>query len=99
MPEIASHRIPTQIATAPWPWLSSFESPAHPVKSLNLKLSGPRGALQSSDTFRLTVASGMPSLRDAAERLPASTAASRVDMDSSRSITLPYNGRIVLELT
>jgi hypothetical protein len=28
--------------------LSSFESPAHPVKSLTLKLSGPRGALHES---------------------------------------------------
>jgi hypothetical protein len=36
--------------------------------------------------LRLTVASGIPSLRDAPERLPASTAASNVDMDSSRSM-------------
>src|ERR1700732_1922103 len=35
-----------------------------------------RRCASSSETFRLTVASGMPSLRDAPERLPASTAAS-----------------------
>jgi hypothetical protein len=23
MPEIASHRIPTQLATAPWPWFNA----------------------------------------------------------------------------
>src|SRR5262249_25365528 len=44
-----------------------------------------RGA-SSSETFRLTVASGIPSLRDADDRLPASTAASSVDMASSLSI-------------
>src|SRR5260221_5360237 len=39
-----------------WPWLSSFESPAHPVKSLNLNLSGPRGALHSESRLRLGLA-------------------------------------------
>jgi hypothetical protein len=42
--------------------------------------------LQLSETFRLTVASGIPSLRDAPERLPASTAASNADMASSLSM-------------
>src|SRR5215471_17340013 len=45
-----------------------------------------RRCASSSETFRLTVASGIPSLRAAADRLPASTAASSVDMDSNRSI-------------
>src|SRR5580704_735073 len=45
-----------------------------------------RRCVSSSETFRLTVASGIPSLRDAPERLPASTAASNADMASSLSI-------------
>ena len=40
----------------------------------------------SSDTRRLTVASGVPSLREAADRLPASTTASNVVIASSRSM-------------
>jgi hypothetical protein len=36
--------------------------------------------------LRLTVASGVPSLRAAAERLPASTTTSRIDIASSRFI-------------
>lgn len=47
-------------------------------------------------TFRLTVASGIPSAREAAERLPPSTAASSVAMDSRRSIMLPLFGRLSL---
>src|SRR5262245_49657589 len=42
--------------------------------------------LSSAATLRLTVARGMPSRRAAAERLPSSTAASRIDIDSKRSI-------------
>src|SRR5262249_50007663 len=45
-----------------------------------------RRCASSSETFRLTVASGIPSLRDADDRLPASTAASSVDMALSLSI-------------
>src|SRR5262249_60224635 len=44
-----------------------------------------RGA-SSPEPLRLTVASGVLSARAAAERLPASTAVSRIDIDSKRSI-------------
>ena len=40
-----------------------------------------------SETLRLTVASGTPKRRAAAERLPASTAATKSDMALRRSIT------------
>src|SRR4029077_17436120 len=40
-----------------------------------------------SEILRLTVASGVPSLREAADRLPASTTARRTDIASRRSIT------------
>ena len=43
----------------------------------------------SSETLRLTVASGTLSLRPAAERLPVSTTLSRIDMASRRSMRLP----------
>jgi hypothetical protein len=52
----------------------------------------------NSETFRLTVARGRRRLRLAFERLPASTAWSRIDMASIRSIgqSLPKNERVVL---
>src|ERR1700691_6691513 len=46
-----------------------------------------------SEILRLTVGSGTPSLRPAAERLPASTAESKSDMASRRSTTLPKSER------
>src|SRR5215510_4164565 len=47
-----------------------------------------RRCASSSEIFRLTVGSGMPSLREAAERLPPSTAASSVVMAAKRSISI-----------
>src|ERR1700720_882614 len=52
----------------------------------------------NSETLRLTVARGRPRFRLGFERLPASTAWSRIDMASTRSIgqDLPRNKRTVL---
>ena len=41
-----------------------------------------------SATLRLTVASGIPSLRPAAEKLPVSTVATTIDIASKRSILI-----------
>ena len=48
----------------------------------------------SSETFRLTVVSGAPRRRPAAERLPASTAVIRISIDSRRSISHSKNRKI-----
>ena len=50
-----------------------------------------RKCASSSATLRLTVASGMPSAREAADRLPPSTAAISVAIASNRSIEAPEN--------
>ncbi len=44
--------------------------------------------------LRLTLGRGMPSLRPAADRLPASTAATSRDMASSRSIRLSFSATV-----
>ena len=46
----------------------------------------------SSFTLRLTVASGMPNCRLAAEKLPASATRSTIDIASRRSMIIPFNG-------
>jgi hypothetical protein len=49
--------------------------------------------VSSSETLRLTLGIGIPRVRDAAERLPASATAMITDIDSKRSMDRALSGK------
>ena len=48
----------------------------------------------NSAIFRLTVVTGMPSFRSAADRLPASTTLTNTDIAPRRSMGVSKNGKV-----
>jgi hypothetical protein len=59
---------------------------------------GVRRCASSSATRRLTVVTGILSLREAAEKLPVSTTASSVAIASKRSMIIPFRRKMIANL-